>query len=58
MIFYRDVSKVLLAFVGPQHFRAALGMLRIYYRSRLRDISDYRASEPMLVATATVGATC
>jgi FkbM family methyltransferase len=32
MIFNRDVSKVLRAFVGPQHYRAALGMLRVYHQ--------------------------
>jgi FkbM family methyltransferase len=32
MIFNRDLSKVLRAFVGPQHYRAALGMLRVYNR--------------------------
>ena len=32
MIYKRDLSKVLRAFVGPQHYRAALEMLRIYHR--------------------------
>jgi FkbM family methyltransferase len=32
MIFNRNLSKVLRAFVGPQHYRAALAMLRVYHR--------------------------
>jgi FkbM family methyltransferase len=32
MIYHRDLSKVLRAFVRPQHYRAALEMLRIYHR--------------------------
>jgi hypothetical protein len=32
MIFNRDLSKVLRAFVGPQHYRAALAMLQVYHR--------------------------
>ena len=32
MIYKRDLSKVLRAFVGPQHYRVALEVLRIYHR--------------------------
>jgi len=48
----RDVSKVRLVSLVPQHYRVMLGMLRVYYPSRLLDISHYRASEPRLVAMA------
>ena len=48
----RDVSKVLPVSLVSQHYRMMLEMLRVYYASRLLDISHYRASAPRLVAMA------
>jgi hypothetical protein len=48
MIFNRDVSKALLAFVGAQRFRPALGELRVHQAGRLREILTTGQANPIL----------